>query len=235
MTSPKNLLLIEDSDLQGASLTQDLKNSNWQIIRATDKYSALSEYDRWHKNTPTIDAIALDLGLPPGVDNPIRGGLPLAENIRERNANIPILAYTSLQPQAINYSFLTARLLALRISFVYLRRLGGGIRFTHLLDLTWQGFVILSPGPADVLPRAIPHKPDPLNADLWETLRLLNDNLLNKEIAHKMGDNSADAVKYRLAKTRDILHDTFELEIHEGNREDLSRWYRQNHVRYCRS
>ncbi|MEW5984995.1 MAG: hypothetical protein AB1791_00010 [Chloroflexota bacterium] len=231
MTKSRNLLLVEDSRFQYQALKAELETSGWTITRAEDEMSTLRILER---TGPPIHAVALDLGLPPGKDNPLQTGLPLLQKLRECESALPILAYTGLAPTAFDHSLLVARLLPLRISFLYLRRMSNQIGLSTLLELVWQGFVFLSPGPADQLPQAVASKPDPLSDQHWQTLKLLAEDLGNKQIAREISDVGTEGVKARLGRIREILVGRGELERHQTAREDLVAWYRRHRVRYCR-
>lgn len=178
--------------------------------------------------------VVVDLGLPPGVDNPMRGGLPLIEKLREEQENLPILAYTSILPTAVNYPYLVADLLPQRVSFVYLRRMIGPPAFADLVELVWKGFFLLSPVPADHLSLAVADRPDPLTADLWETLELLSSNMVQKEVAARLGNIKKDAVKNRVSRIKDILTEDGELDYYHADTHGVIDWYRTHHIRYRR-
>ncbi|MBX3057917.1 MAG: hypothetical protein KF770_15735 [Anaerolineae bacterium] len=226
------LLLVENSRLQLASLKQDLDPLGWQIIHCTDMPTALNAYDQGERSGNHIGLAAVDLGLPPSAEDPLQIGPKLIRALRQRDADLPILAYTGLSPQATPYDRLLAELLPLKVSFVYLRRMGP--TFAELLDLVWQDFVILSPGPSDYLRRAVANRPDPLNDKLWETLALLAQGHNYQEIANKLEGVGVEGVRARINQIKEMLIEKEELKEYEREREDLIKWYRQHHVRFHR-
>ncbi|MCA9941385.1 MAG: response regulator transcription factor [Anaerolineales bacterium] len=233
--TPKRVLLIEDNLRQYKGLEQEFNAGNWQVIRAWDKASALRELQQTRDPDAAIDAVALDLGLPPAVDHPLHSGIPLARLLRAQYPNLPILAYTALLPQKdVDYSKILAELLPLSISFVALRTLPGDNQLGDLLRLVWQGFLLLSPSPADYLAEAIAVQPDPLDDALWETLHFMSQGFIYNAIAEKLPGVGVDGVRARVRRITDILQRRDELESHQTGREDLENWYRQNHVRYRR-
>lgn len=235
MNSTRTVLLVEDQLHQYVSFRQDFEEAGWKVLRAEDRDSVLQRLEEVCKAGQAIDAIALDLGLPPDPDNPLRIGVPLAQELRRAHEGIPLLTYTAIQPRATDFAQIIARILPLRASFIYTRQLDG-IRLSYFLDLTWRGYVTLSPAPADFLPETIATKPDPL-ADqvcgaLWETLRLLSEGQVIKEIGQAMPDVTPAGVKARLGTIRTRLTEAAEIET--TDREDLISWYKENHVRYRR-
>ncbi len=227
------LLLVEDSRLQYASLKMELNQSRWEIIHCMDMPSALDAFEQGEKTGNHIGAAAVDLGLPPGRDNPLKTGLSLVKSLRQRDSDLPILAYTSLSPVAAPFDILVAELLSLRTSFVYLRS-SDEPDMAQLLDLIWQDYLILSPGPADALPRAVPEKPDPLNDQLWETLTLIARGFSYPEIAAELHGVGIDGVRARVNRIRTILTEKGELAEYQRERIDLINWFRNHHVRYRR-
>ncbi|GAB4156192.1 MAG: hypothetical protein Fur0021_24270 [Candidatus Promineifilaceae bacterium] len=232
--TPKRVLLIEDDRRQYSGLEQEFNDGNWQVIRAWDKSSTLQQLQPSPDHTVLVDAIALDLGLPPAIDNPLDSGIPLARLLRQRHPHLPILAYTALQPKDVDYGKLLAELLPLRISFIALRTLSGDNHLGDLLRLVWQGFLLLSPSPADYLADAIAIRPDPLDDALWETLRLMSQGLTYPGIAAQLPNVGVEGVRARVRRISDILQKREELESHQTSREDLESWYRYHHVRYRR-
>lgn len=233
LQTSKRVLLIEDDRRQYSGLEQEFNAGNWQVIRAWDKLSARQYLSQTPDPATPLDAIALDLGLPPAIDNPFVSGIPLAHWLRKRHPHLPILAYTALQPKDVDYSQILAELLPLRISFIALRTLSGDNQLGDLLRLIWQGFFLLSPSPADYLADAIAVQPDPLDDALWETLHLMNQGLTYPGIAEKL-NITVDGVRARVRRVTEILQKRDELDPNQNGREDLENWYRHNHVRYRR-
>lgn len=234
MNQQRILLLVEDGQFQYKNLKREFEEADWLILHATDAESTLRLFDQMIESGKSIDAIALDLGLPPDIYNPLKTGIPLIYALRQRHSQIPIMVYTSLAPKDVNYSLIITRLLPLRVSFITLRQIGDGIELAYLLEMVYQGFVILSPDTAEHLPKAIATKPDPLNAQQWRTLRELNKNLTYQQIANALSDIKVDAVKTRLKTIGERLVETGEILSYEATRDDLVNWYRLNRVRYCR-
>jgi DNA-binding NarL/FixJ family response regulator len=232
MEHKRRLLIIEDNQLPYQSLKLEFEGSGWYVNHAIDESSTWRAIDLAAQTQNLIEAVVLDLGLPPSVDDPLITGLPLAVKLRARFPRMPLLAYTSLSPQAIDYNTLIAGLLPLRASFVYMRRMGGGVSLADLLELAWQGYVFLSPVPADHLPQAVAARPDPLNDRHWETLHLLSQGLSQKQVAQALPGVGVDGVKARVVKIKELLVDAHEIEMTEM--EDILGWYRQNYVRYRR-
>ena len=229
----RTLLLIEDSRLQYAALQSELRDSGWHIIHAIDQYSALQAYDQGEETSNHIGLVALDLGLPPDRDNPLHVGIPLAKALRDRDADLPILAYTSIPPTATSYTILVAELLPLRVSFIYLRQMSGP-GLPQLLEMVWQDYFLLSPGPSDHLPHACPTRPDPLNDRLWETLALVAQGKTFPEIANMLPNVGLEGVRARINSIKEELSKQGELADYQRNRDDLTRWFRENYVRYHR-
>jgi DNA-binding NarL/FixJ family response regulator len=232
MKTKRRLLLVEDTAVQAQGLRVDFEANGWQIERAHDTLSTLKRLSETRPGKE-IGAVALDLGLPPTRDDPTITGLDLAATLREENPSLPILAYTSLPINRYEVSQVIATLLPLRISFIHLRPLRGEASLADLLELTWRGFVLLSPDLADFLPDAVPTFPDPLTDELWETLRLLNEGNTYEETADIL-PITADGVRNRLKRVARILQDIGELESHQTTRDDLLTWYKRHRVRFRR-
>lgn len=236
MKPSRHLLLVEDIPLQYNALKPEFEAADWQVSRAEDEESALRQLSLFEREGSPIDALAIDLGLPPNIDNPLKGGMRLIEKLRQQGNKLPILAYTALTSQHVGpvYAMLVARLLAHRASFIYLRPLRGDVSLANLLQLTWQGFVIISPEPADHLIKAIPTRPDPLNEQQWEILRLLSQDFTYRQVAEKTNAGSADTVKARLNVLRETLVAAGELAVDHTDAHELRQWYTVHHARYQR-
>jgi DNA-binding NarL/FixJ family response regulator len=234
MLSKRRLLLVEDIPMQYDSLKTQLEANEWQLVHATDEQSAMRQIAQAQEEKWPVEIAVVDLGLPPGVDNPFRGGLPLIKQLRTWQDNLPILAYTSILPTAVDYSILVAEFLPRRVSFVYLRQLVGPPSFTEAVELVWKGFFLLSPAAADQLPMAVADRPDPLPDEMWQTLELLSNNLGQKEVAFRLGTVKKDAVKSRIARIKDMLEDRGELERYQADTPGIVDWYRTHYVRYRR-
>lgn len=233
METTHSLLLVEDSRRQYAAIKLELENTPWKIVRCDDMPTALHTYDQGEKSGAPIEIVALDLGLPPDRDNPLKAGLTLAKTLRQRDSDLPILAYTSISPNAAPFDLLVAELLPLRISFIYLRS-SDEPGMAQMLDLVWRDYVLLSPGPADFLPRAVAEKPNPLNDQLWETLALIAAGKSYPEIAADLPGVGVDGVRARINRIRDVLIEKGKLADYQRDRIDLANWFRDHHVRYRR-
>jgi CheY-like chemotaxis protein len=234
MSEKRRLLLVEDLPLPYESLKTHLETNGWAILHATDTDSALRRMEQAQAEAWPIEIAVVDLGLPPGPDNPLRGGLPLIDQLRELQENLPIMAYTSIPPTSVNYAYLIARLLPLRVSLIYLRRMITTPTFADLVELAWKGYFFLSPEQADHLPTAVTDRPDPLNDDLWETLELISSNMAQKEVAARLGNITKDAVKNRVSRIKELLLEAGELELYQNETRDIVDWYQTHHIRYRR-
>jgi DNA-binding NarL/FixJ family response regulator len=233
MTRIRYIIVTEDTDMQARMLRLELEDAGWEIIRAHDSLSTLRVLAEASKRQQPIDAIALDLGLPPSKDSPVATGLPLAREIRNQYPGLPILAYTALHPSKFEIEQVIATLTPLRISFLNLRNIAEPDSLANLMEMVWRGFFLLSPQSADYLPRAIAQHPDPLDEDLWDTLRCLEKGYTYDEAASRMG-LSLEGIRARLRRVSTALQAAGEIEAYETHRDDLLRWYRQNRVRYRR-
>lgn len=233
MDDKRRILLTEDLDMQAKMLRMELQDAGWNILRAYDSLSTLQELAEAKRNRQPIDAVALDLGLPPTKDSPVATGLPLAQKIRENHPELPILAYTSLHPSKFEIEQVIATLTSLRISFLNLRNIAEPDSLANLMEMVWRGFFLLSPQSADYLSLAIAQRPDPLDEDLWDTLRCLEKGYTYDEAASYMG-LSLEGVRARLRRVSTALQAVGEIKEYETHRDDLLRWYRQNRVRYRR-
>lgn len=236
MKTSRHVLLVEDIPIQYNALRQEFEAAGWTVSRAEDEESALRQLVLSDQEGSPIDVLAVDLGLPPNIDNPVKGGLLLIEKLRQQESKLPILAYTTLTPKHVGpvYDLLVARLLAYRSSFLYLRPLRGDVSLSNLLHLTWQGFVLISPEPADHLAKAIATRPDPLNEQQWEILQLLSQGLTYRQIATKTSAGGADTVKARVNVLRETLVRVGELHPDRTDTNELKQWYIERHARYQR-
>jgi DNA-binding NarL/FixJ family response regulator len=193
--------------------------------------------EQFRNNNIQIDAVVLDLGLPPYPDDPMRSGLPLAIKLRDRNPPLPIMTYTqlSLTTEGVDFGLLLAKFLPRRISFIHMRHLPEDVTLTEMLDLIRQGFVIVSPGVAELLHYAVPVRPDPLTTELWETLRLYSHGWSDQQIANELPGIGVHGVRARRRNMIEVLQNAGELEDYQTTGEDLIRWYKANYARYCRS
>lgn len=230
----RTILLVEDSKYQFTPLAAELKDKNWNVIAAQNLNDSIYEFQTARASRQKIGIAAVDLGIPPGADNPIEGGVKLISELRRMNEGVsfPILAYTSLTPKEFDYSLVVKKLLALRSSFIYLRPINGNINFADLIELSWMGYVIISPQPADFLQKAIPDRPDPLDDKHWETLDLLHQYQTYSQIAYKT-KVTVEAIKARVSRIKEILIDAGELPF-DAETEDLIQWYLQKKIRYSR-
>lgn len=230
----RTILLVEDQRYQFAPLSSELKEKGWNVLWAQNVNDGLGELQKARESKAPIDMAAIDLGIPPGMDNPLEGGIKLIREIRKTTdgENLPILAYTSLTPKEFDYSLAVKHLLVMRASFICLRPISDKVNFTDLIESSWLGYVVIAPQPADFLSKAIPDQPDPLDDHHWETLALLQRQLTYSQMAHEM-KISVEAVKARVSRIKEILISLEELP-YDAPTEDLGHWYLQKRVRYSR-
>ena len=223
-------LLVENDVRQYDSLAAELQAADWKTHRAAYREEALKKIYELESTSLHLDAVAVDLGLPPNPDG-ISEGLTLVEDIRgqKRFMELPILAYTS--QQVMPYASLVRRFLTMRVSFIYLRPMTEGA-FAQVLKYVSLNYVMFSPAPAGYLPNAVPDKPDPLSDDLWETLESLNKGFIHQQVAEEL-HIAQETVRSRLDKARAILSERGEVEM-EAHANEVLEWYRRHRVRYAR-
>lgn len=223
-------LLVENDVRQYDSLAAELAVADWQTQRATYREEALQKMREFETANSRLDAVAVDLGLPPSPDG-ISEGLALITDIRaqRRYRELPILAYTS--QQLMPYAGLVRRFLTMRVSFIYLRPMSEGA-FAQVLKYVSLNFVMLSPAPAGYLPNAVPDKPDPLPDDVWETLESLNKGLTHQQAADEL-HIAQETVRSRLDKARALLSERGEVLL-DAHTNEVLEWYREHRVRYAR-
>lgn len=226
------VLLVEDSNIQLRALQSELKEMGWSVIYAQDIDGALYQVEKVAKEKKRIDVAMIDLGIPPVLEDPIRGGIALIKKLREKpeTQSLKILAYTSAGPKEFDYSLVLRKLLTLQASFIALR--GEQVDLSGLLEFVWLGYVFVSPTPALFLPKSIAEKPDPLDSKQWETLKFLDQDKSLTKIANEVG-LTVEGIRARLPKIRDILIETGEIGP-DAEVEDLIRWYRKMRTRYSR-
>lgn len=226
------VLLVEDSNIQFRALQVELKEKGWNIVYAQDVNDALYQVEKVTREKKRIDMAAIDLSIPPVLDDPIQGGIRLIRKLRENpeTRSLKILAYTSAGPKEFDYSLIVRNLLVLQASFISLR--GEQVDLSRLLEFVWLGYVFISPTPANFLPKSIAAKPDPLDAKQWETLKFLDQDKSLVKIANEVG-LTVEGIRARLPKIRDVLIETGEVGP-DAEVEDLIRWYRETHTRYAR-
>ncbi|MEW6085469.1 MAG: hypothetical protein AB1607_12825 [Chloroflexota bacterium] len=228
----KLVLLVEDIPYQRRSLSDELKESGWEVVHANDERDALYRLQVLHKEGKKIDVAAIDLGLPPAKDDPLKYGLRLIEKLRSQKSyeDLPILAYTALV--SFDYAAVVRRLLNFRSSFICLRPMGEEVRLVDILEYVSNGYLFLSPTPASYLPSAVLVHADPLDDKQWETLAQLSVGNTQSEAGKKTGV-SGDTIKTRVKDARTILVGRKELP-EDARTEEVIAWYRENRVRYGR-
>ncbi|MGZ9225527.1 MAG: hypothetical protein ACXW4M_08210 [Anaerolineales bacterium] len=226
------VLLVEDSNIQFKALQGELKEKGWNIVYAQDVNEALYQVEKVTREKKRIDVAAIDLSIPPVLDDPIQGGIRLIRKLRENpeTRSLKILAYTSAGPKEFDYSLILRNLLVLQTSFISLR--GEQVNLSSLLEFVWLGYVFVSPTPANFLSKSIAAKPDPLDTKQWETLKFLDQDKSLAKIANEVG-LTVEGIRARLPRIRDILIETSEIGP-DAEPEDLIRWYRENRARYAR-
>ncbi len=226
------ILLVENDGRQFESLSGELKSDGWEIKRAIHKDDALVCMRNLEKEQTHLDAVAIDLGLPPEPDN-VTVGMDLIREIREQRyyRELPTLAYTSQQIDFTLYASIVRRLMTMKVSLIYLRPMDEGA-FANVMKYVRQDYVLLSPAPASYLPSAVPDKPDPLSDELWETLESLSYGYTHHQAAN-MINISQETVRSRMDRARQILIDREEVLI-DAHQEEILEWFRENRVRYAR-
>jgi CheY-like chemotaxis protein len=226
------VLLVEDVPFQLRSLRDELTEAGWIVDHAQDEEGALYRLRRLEEEGKKLDVAAIDLGLPPAKDDPLKYGIELISKLRAQKSyvDLPILAYTALV--TFDYASVVRRLLNFRASFICLRPMGEDVRFVEILDYVRKGYLFLSPTPASYLPSAVLGKPDPLDDKLWETLKKLNQGVTRNRAAED-GGVAPDTIKSREEKIKMILVSREELPV-DARRDELLAWYRENRVRYGR-
>ncbi len=237
----KRLLLIEDQSSQAETLTRSLKENGWNVTRAYDRQDTFFRIEQASRRQEQFDFFAVDLGLPPLDEDHAEEGIRLAIELRERFENYPILAYTAQGHKTIDYDLVLRQLLVARISFIYCRRRDERISFAEVVEIVNKGYLVISPTPADYLPLAIPSTPDPLSDKQWQTLKLLNEGKTYAQMGKEM-DRTSESIQNWIGDIRDALA-PFILpadmgDIHNSREtiqlKDLTNWYRNNRVKYCR-
>lgn len=200
----KRILLVEDIPYQRRSLSDEFKDSGWEVIHANDEDDTLYRLQLVRKEGKKIDVAAIDLGLPPAKDDPLKYGLRLIEKLRSQKSyeDLPILAYTALV--SFDYAAVVRRLLHFRSSFICLRPMGEDVRFVDILEFVSNGYLFLSPTPASYLPSAVLERADPLDDKQWETLAQLSAGNTQNEVGKKTGF-SGDTIKMRVKDAKMIL------------------------------
>lgn len=226
------VLLVEDSNIQFRALQGELKEKGWNIVYAQDVNEAMYQVEKVTREKKRIDVAAIDLSIPPVLDDPIQGGIRLIKMLRENpdTRSMKILAYTSAGPKEFDYSLILRNLLVLQTSFISLR--GEQVNLSSLLEFVWLGYVFVSPTPANFLSKSIAAKPDPLDSKQWETLKFLDQDKSLAKIASDVG-LTVEGIRARLPRIRDILVETNEVGP-DAEMEDLIRWYRETRARYAR-
>jgi len=236
----KRLLLVEDQFSEADILSNYLKEAGWQVTRANDRQDAFYRIDEAGKRGEEFNFFAIDLGLPPLDEDHAEEGVRLAVELRERFEDRPILAYTAQGHKTIDYDLVLRQLLVARISFIYRRRRDERLSFAEVVEIVDKGYLVISPTPADYLPLAIPSTPDPLGDKHWQALKLLNEGKTYAQVGKEM-DRGPEAIQkwvneMREALARFILPADLVDAQNGGNiqLEDLTNWYRNNRVKYCR-
>ncbi len=228
----KLVLLVEDVPYQRRSLSDELKEDGWEVIHANDEGDALFRLLALQKEGKRIEVAAIDLGLPPAKDDPLKYGMQLIAKLRAQKnyGDLPILAYTALA--TFDYAAVVRRLLNFRTSFICLRPMGEDVRFVDIMEYVRKGYLFLSPTPASYLPSAVLKQADPFDDKLWETLAQLNTGVTQNKVGENIG-RSGDTIKTRLKDARTILVERKELPD-DARTDELLAWYRENRVRYGR-
>jgi len=226
------VLLVEDVYLQLRSLRDELTEAGWEVVHAKDEEDALFRLRTLQEEGKRIDVAAIDLGLPPAKDDPLKYGMQLIAKLRAQKSyeDLPILAYTALA--TFDFAAVVRRLLNFRASFICLRPMGEDVRFADILEYVRKGYLFLSPTPASYLPSAVLAKADPLDDKLWETLAKLNEGLTQNQAAENTRV-APDTIKTRVEKAKMILVAYNELPF-DPRTDELLAWYREHRVRYGR-
>lgn len=226
------VLLVEDVYFQYRSLRDELTEAGWEVLHAKDEEDALFRLRTLHEENKRIDVAAIDLGLPPAKDDPLKYGIRLIAKLRAQKnyEDLPILAYTSLA--TFDYAAVVRRLLNFRASFICLRPMGEDVRFVDMLEYVRKGYLLLSPTPASYLPSTVLCKSDPLDDKHWETIAKLNDGLTQTQVAEFL-NIAPDTVKTRVEKAKETLVARGELPL-DVRTDELLAWYREHRVRYGR-
>jgi DNA-binding NarL/FixJ family response regulator len=234
MTDKKQLaLLVDDSPLQAESFTLLLQRAGWDVRRAVSAQQAHDVVRRAAELGETFALYLIDLCLPPDIHNPFANGIPLIQQLRAGTPQMPILAYSAITADTMPYERILQALLPLRVSFLYTRQMGN-VELPTLLELVWNGYVFVSPAPAQMLPFAIPQRPDPLSATDWEILRHMSAGGIYQQIANEIDGLSEAGVRNRVAQIKITLIDEGWLEEFQTSRVDLINWYNAHATRYGR-
>jgi CheY-like chemotaxis protein len=150
--------------ISSSSSASELKEKGWDVIYAQDVNGALFQVEKVIKEKKFIDVAMIDLGIPPVLDDPIRGGIRLIRKLRENPAtqSMKILAYTSAGPKEFDYSLVLRNLLVLQASFLSLRN--EQVDLASLLSLC-DGMYLFRL--ANFLSKRSPN-PDPLDSKQWK-------------------------------------------------------------------
>jgi DNA-binding NarL/FixJ family response regulator len=226
------VLLVEDVIFQLRSLRDELTEASWEVLHAKDEEDALFRLRTLQEEGKRIEVAAIDLGLPPAKDDPLKYGIQLIAKLRAQKnyEDLPILAYTALT--TFDYAAVVRRLLNFRASFICLRPMGEDVRFVDIIEYVRKGYLFLSPTPASYLPSAVLARADPLDDKLWETLSKLSEGFTHTQAAEAK-NLATDTIKTRVERAKVILVMRNELPV-DVRTDELLAWYREHRVRYGR-
>lgn len=232
--STRRLLIVEDQTVTYTGLKEHFEKAGWAVERAGDAESAIYAVGRAAGSGSPFDLVLVDLGLPPVINDPFRGGLPLIDRLREDWSDLPIAAYSALTSREFDYARALKALLVRRVSFLP-TRVTPVPELLSAAELASLGYCVVPGAAAGYLEKAIADRPDPLDEKDWQILKGLSKGLSDSKIAEGMEDLQQDAVRKRIRKIRDTLVDSNWLPENQTDRSQLGQWYRDHHVRFSRT
>lgn len=235
MPEGRSVLLVDDMPMSAVPIKAELCEAGWRVRWVTSAAEGRAIAEQAARTREQFDLFAIDLGLPPDIDDPLVTGVPLVRLLRISYPEVPIVAYTVNNHKLFPYELILRELLPLNVSFFHSRERETDF-VSQLADLVARGYFIVSPAGTIALPRTVPQRPDPLGAENWQILRRISERETYAAIAlHINGLRNEGSVRGRVDRQiRPALVDAGWLSPSDTDQMDLKYWFDEHAARYRR-
>ena len=238
---PKTILIVENSDSQLAAIKSQLQEfwPHWRVLQTLNIDDTMSKLQEMANHPP--DLVSVDLGLETREDDPYFG-LRLLRMINEQYHGIPLAVHSSLPPNPET----THAIIAIPASYIRVRDTAAVTAYCAVMPFLCNGFMVYSPATAARFGDSVAVKPDPLNNDDWDLLKMLaqiNPPLTYAQIANSYLLTEQTITSHVARIAHKLIDSSYgqELDLHEDSgtepgkyREKCAMFYERYHSRFGR-
>jgi DNA-binding NarL/FixJ family response regulator len=235
---PLRLIMVDDNELKlrgFVELVRQVHGRDWDVQVVSSGTALLQILEQSFPDMPTL--VSVDLGLPPDPRSP-RYGLELLQRVHEFYPGLKLAVHSSMPVT----EWATQLILSIPATFISTAMDTDVHAYASMLPWIARGFLMYSPAVSDVLSRVVLQQPDPLDDMEWRIVAQIAEGQSNLHIGDKLGyaeGTIAEKVKDIASRLNSLGHIVANVDdkrsIPNKYRDELSRFYRDNAIRYKRN